>query len=163
MFSPGSFRADAGNHIIYFFSFFAEGITVKRLYTFVVLMVCALLIAPAVMAAKKGVEEETAEEKDILSAGTFTGLQFRALGPAIASGRISEIAVDPRNPKIYYVAVSSGGVWKTVNSGTTWTPIFDNEGSYSIGTVAVDPNNPLIVWVGGASPGRTSGWRIPST
>ena len=120
----------------------------KRLYTFVVLMVCALLIAPAVMAAKKGVEEETAEEKDILSAGTFTGLQFRALGPAIASGRISEIAVDPRNPKIYYVAVSSGGVWKTVNSGTTWTPIFDNEGSYSIGTVAVDPNNPLIVWVG---------------
>ncbi|MGB6336024.1 MAG: glycosyl hydrolase [Thermoanaerobaculia bacterium] len=120
----------------------------KRLHFFVVLVVCALLIVPAVMAAKKAAAEESAEEKDILSAGTFSGLQFRGLGPAIASGRISEIAVDPRNPKIYYVAVSSGGVWKTVNSGTTWTPIFDNEGSYSIGTVTVDPNNPLIVWVG---------------
>jgi hypothetical protein len=75
---------------------------VKRLHPFVVLMVCVLLLAPAVMAAKKAVEEEAAEEKDILSAGTFTGLQFRELGPAVASGRISEIAMDPRNQKIYY-------------------------------------------------------------
>ncbi|MGH9337920.1 MAG: WD40/YVTN/BNR-like repeat-containing protein, partial [Vicinamibacteria bacterium] len=49
---------------------------------------------------------------------------------------------------IYYVAASSGGVWKTENAGTTWTPIFDGEASFSIGTVAIDPNDPLVVWVG---------------
>ena len=48
----------------------------------------------------------------------------------------------------YYVAVASGGVWKTVNAGTTWTPVFDNEGAYSIGAVALDPKNPPTVWVG---------------
>ncbi len=57
-------------------------------------------------------------------------------------------AVDPTNVSRYYVAVASGGVWKTVNAGITWTPVFDNEGSYSIGAIVLDPKNPLTVWVG---------------
>jgi hypothetical protein len=57
-------------------------------------------------------------------------------------------AVDPTNVSRYYVAVASGGVWKTVNAGITWTPVFDNEGSYSIGAITLDPKNPLTVWVG---------------
>ncbi|MCG8386230.1 MAG: glycosyl hydrolase [Cytophagales bacterium] len=78
----------------------------------------------------------------------IAGLKFRSIGPALTSGRISDFAVHAKNPKEYYVAVSSGGVWKTSNAGTTYTPIFDSEGSYSIGCVTIDPNNPNVVWVG---------------
>src|SRR5436190_15416428 len=70
--------------------------------------------------------------------GPFGGLKFRSIGPAVTSGRVSDIAVHPRDRKIWYVATASGGVWKTINAGTTWTPVFDSEGSYSIGTVVVD-------------------------
>ena len=79
---------------------------------------------------------------------TFKGLEFRSIGPAFMSGRIAGIAIDPTDPSVWYVAVGSGGVWKTVNAGTTWTPIFDDQGSYSIGCIALDPNNPNVVWVG---------------
>jgi photosystem II stability/assembly factor-like uncharacterized protein len=61
---------------------------------------------------------------------------------------VADFAVHPRNRGLYYVAAASGGVWKTTNAGTTWTPIFDDQGSYSIGTVVLDPNNPHVVWVG---------------
>src|SRR5207245_2659332 len=54
----------------------------------------------------------------------------------------------PHNKHLYYAAVASGGVWKTSNAGTSWTPIFDDQGSYSIGCVAIDPKTPDIVWVG---------------
>jgi len=57
-------------------------------------------------------------------------------------------AVHPQNRAHYYVASASGGVWKTVNAGTTWTPVFENEGSYSIGAIALDWKNPATVWVG---------------
>jgi photosystem II stability/assembly factor-like uncharacterized protein len=76
------------------------------------------------------------------------GLRFRLVGPAMVGGRISAITVNPQNRAHYFVGVASGGVWKTVNNGTTWTPVFDNEGSYSIGTVVMDPKNPSVVWVG---------------
>ena len=79
---------------------------------------------------------------------TFKGLEMRGIGPAFMSGRISDIVLHPENHSIWYVAVGSGGVWKTVNAGTTWTPIFEDEDSYSIGSLALDPNNPNIVWVG---------------
>ena len=60
----------------------------------------------------------------------------------------SSVAVDPRNPGVIYAAAASGGVWKTENGGATWTPIFDRQGSYSIGTITLDPRNPSTVWVG---------------
>src|SRR5262249_31929664 len=78
----------------------------------------------------------------------FDGLKLRSIGPAIASGRIAAFAVHPTDASHYYVAVASGGVWKTTNAGTTWTPVFDNEGSYSIGAIALDPKDPHVVWVG---------------
>ncbi len=76
------------------------------------------------------------------------GLKWRSVGPSLTSGRISDIAVNPNNPFEYYVASSSGGVWKTINSGIEYTPIFDNEGSYSIGCITMDPNNSNVIWVG---------------
>jgi photosystem II stability/assembly factor-like uncharacterized protein len=92
--------------------------------------------------------EEESKPKDPMSSPTFSGLKFRSLGPAFTSGRVSGFAVDPSNPSHYFVAAASGGVWKTVNNGTTWTPVFDSEGSYSIGAIVLDPKNPLTVWVG---------------
>ncbi|MDE0359992.1 MAG: hypothetical protein OXI74_02370, partial [Rhodospirillaceae bacterium] len=79
---------------------------------------------------------------------TFKGLELRGIGPALMSGRISDIVIHPDNNNVWYVAVGSGNVWKTENSGTTWTPIFDDQGSYSIGAITLDPNNPDVVWVG---------------
>lgn len=78
----------------------------------------------------------------------FNGLELRSIGPAFMSGRIADIAIHPKNESIWYVAVGSGGIWKTTNSGTTWTPLFDNESSYSIGCVTIDPNQPETIWVG---------------
>ncbi len=83
-----------------------------------------------------------------LTSATVESLRLRSLGPALVSGRISDVAVDPRNRSVWYVGVASGNVWKTENRGTTWTPIFDDYGSYSIGAVTVDGLNPDIVWVG---------------
>ena len=76
------------------------------------------------------------------------GLKFRSLGPGLTSGRIVDFAVDPKNRARYFVAVASGGVWKTTNAGTTWTPIFDEQGSFSIGCITMDPNDSNTLWVG---------------
>ena len=65
-------------------------------------------------------------------------LRFRSIGPALTSGRISDVAVDPTNKKVWYVATAAGGVWKSVNAGLTFTPIFDGEGSFSTGAITID-------------------------
>jgi photosystem II stability/assembly factor-like uncharacterized protein len=81
-------------------------------------------------------------------AGTFSGFRFRSIGPALVSGRIVDLAVNPNNHSEYFVAAANGGVWKTNNAGVTFTPVFDNEGSCSIGCVVMDPSNSNVVWVG---------------
>lgn len=78
----------------------------------------------------------------------YTGLKFRHIGPAFMSGRVADIAVHPENENIWYVAIGSGGIWKTENAGTTWQPIFDNQPSYSIGCIAIDPSKPHRIWAG---------------
>jgi len=105
---------------------------------------CALLVLliPAVLAAA------TDNDEHWLTSETLGGLELRGIGPALSSGRISDIAVDPTDHSRYFVTVASGGVWRTTNAGTTWEPVFDNEGSYSIGCVTIDPADPNVVWVG---------------
>ena len=76
------------------------------------------------------------------------GLALRGIGPALMGGRIADIAIHPADPTTWYIAVGSGGVWKTTNAGITWTPVFDDQPSYSIGDVTIDPSDPDIVWVG---------------
>ena len=78
----------------------------------------------------------------------LSAMPLREVGPAVAGGRIADIAVHPGDRSTWYVAVGSGGLWKTTNAGTTWTPVFDDQPSYSIGVVTLDPTNPETVWVG---------------
>lgn len=111
----------------------------------------ALCVATATIAFAQKTTKDTAKKadsKDPFQSSTFSGLKFRSIGPAITSGRIVDLAVNPKNTSEYYVASASGGVWKTVNAGTTFDPVFDGEASFSIGCVTIDPTNPNTVWVG---------------
>lgn len=93
-------------------------------------------------------QQDSKKAIDAIPGASIQALKPRLIGPAVASGRVVGFAMHPRNRDHYYVAVACGGVWKTTNAGTTWTPLFDQEGSYSIGYVALDPKNPDTVWVG---------------
>ncbi len=112
----------------------------------------ALLAPPARAAAtKSGAKTDAKKEtgpKIPFSAETFAGLELRSIGPAVTSGRVSDLVVDPTDAKRWFLAAASGGVWRTENAGTTWTPIFDDEGSFSIGCLALEPGNPNVLWVG---------------
>jgi photosystem II stability/assembly factor-like uncharacterized protein len=83
-----------------------------------------------------------------ITAEAMKSFEFRGVGPSLTTGRISDIAVDPRNPSVWYVAASAGNLWKTENRGNTWTPVFDAYGSYSLGAVTVDPRDSNVVWLG---------------
>src|SRR5688572_14616349 len=120
-----------------------------RYLTGIISTILVFVIPFLVSAQKKPVvTTEKKETADALNSSILNGLKFRNVGPAITSGRIGDIAVNPKNFNEYYLAVASGGVWKTTNAGLTFTPLFDKEGSYSIGCVTIDPNNTSIVWVG---------------
>lgn len=79
---------------------------------------------------------------------SFSGLSFRSIGPAVTGGRIRDLAVNPFDYSEYYLGVGDGMIWKTTNSGVTFTPVFDNQNSYAIGSVRIDPTNPNVIWVG---------------
>jgi photosystem II stability/assembly factor-like uncharacterized protein len=79
---------------------------------------------------------------------SLDGLAFRSIGPAVTGGRVIGIAVNPRDHSEYYVAAGHGALWKTTNSGVTFTPVFDGQSAFSIGAVTLDPSNPNVIWVG---------------
>jgi photosystem II stability/assembly factor-like uncharacterized protein len=109
----------------------------------------ALFLSVAIFAQEPQQPQEAGgRQVDPLSAANFNGFRLRSIGPALLSGRISCIAVHPEEKQTWYIGVASGGVWKTTNAGTTWTPVFQNEGSYSIGALVIDPKNPNTIWVG---------------
>jgi len=85
---------------------------------------------------------------DRFTADVLKGLEFRSIGPAIQTGRVQDIAVDPKSPNTWYVATAFGGLWKTTNRGTTFTPVFDDGGTFTLCCVVVDPKDSNIVWLG---------------
>jgi len=112
-------------------------------------MLVFILAFTAGYAFPAGEKEKSKENKfDTIKSSHVSGLTFRSIGPAFTSGRIADFAVNPKNHSEYYVAVASGHIWKTVNNGTTFDPVFDNYGSYSMGCLAIDPNNPYVIWAG---------------
>jgi photosystem II stability/assembly factor-like uncharacterized protein len=94
--------------------------------------------------AKAQIGSETDSIKNI----NLSGLSFRSIGPAVTGGRVIDIAVNHLNHSEYFVASGHGSLWKTTNNGTTFSPVFDGNKAYAIGSVEIDPTNPNVVWVG---------------
>jgi len=95
-----------------------------------------------------------------LTEALFKNLKARSIGPAVMGGRVSDIAIDPRNPFVFYVGLGHGGVFKTPDNGVTFQPIFDKQPMLSIGAVAVAQSDSDVVWVGTgeANDRNSSGW-----
>ncbi|HSJ08602.1 MAG TPA: hypothetical protein VK928_01785, partial [Longimicrobiales bacterium] len=130
--------------------------------------VLALLVTAAPLAAQAGRAQPAPASliAGVSDSATLASLSFRSIGPAVMSGRMADIAVPPaahpgeRLGKTVYAATSAGGVWKSVNAGVTWSPIFDSQRVSSIGAVAVAPTDANIVWVGTGESNnlRSSSW-----
>src|SRR5881227_653214 len=106
------------------------------------------LLALALPLAAAGLLPAQDKAAPRLTADLLRALEPRNIGPYMTSGRVADIAVDPKNRSTWYVVSASGGLWKTTNRGLTLRPIFDQGGSYSLGCATVDPNNSNIVWLG---------------
>src|SRR5687768_9512516 len=89
----------------------------------------ALLAIPALLSAQTP------------DAPTLAGLRWRSIGPVNMAGRITDVEVDPRNPKVFYIAGATGGIWKTINAGTTWIPLWERQPIASLGDLAISPSN----------------------
>lgn len=109
--------------------------------------ILGIVLTVFLLAAPAGAQDG-AESEGRLTTSTFDGFAFRSIGPSLVTGRIADLEIDPDDPSTWYLAVGSGGLWKTVNRGNTWTPIFDDYPAYSMGAVVVDPNDSSIVWLG---------------
>ncbi len=106
------------------------------------------LLCASPFAIAQDAKEAAPKDDSRLKSSSLSALKFRNIGPAMCSGRITDIAVDPALTSRWFVATASGGVWRTENHGTTFEPVFDGEKSYSIGCVTIDPNNRHCIWVG---------------
>ena len=111
-------------------------------------LVALFLLTASTTSAQKNSDTARSDAPDSLKNISLAGLGFRSIGPAVTGGRIVDIAVNPKRTSEYYAASGHGSLWKTMNNGTTFTPAFENQGSFSMGCVRVDPSNPNIVWVG---------------
>lgn len=136
----------------------------KRIFGFCLLLLLLTLgAAPAAPAELSYVQEPSATPaaspqetpapaKDDKSKSpfekAFERLEWRSIGPANMGGRIADVEGIPGNPSVVYVATASGGLWKTVNGGVIWKPIFERQGTFSIGDLALAPSNPEVIWLG---------------
>ncbi len=111
---------------------------------FVIISILLSTVTLMSQTSKDGSKESVSK----VNSSILNGLKFRNIGPAITSGRISDIAVNPTNKSEFYLAIASGNVFKTTNKGISFKPIFDSYGSYSIGCITIDPHNPSVIWIG---------------
>lgn len=123
--------------------------------TALIMALTLLLSSPDLFARREQQDKKTDKNKkekpaedSLYNSSLVSGLKFRSIGPGFASGRIADFAVNPKKHSEWFVAVASGHVWKTLNNGTTFEPVFDSYGAYSIGCVVMDPSNPNTVWIG---------------
>lgn len=116
-----------------------------KFYHFILVFV--LMLGSIGLTAQRKTTKNTGQSQ-VIPSELLNNIQFRNIGPSLMSGRIADIAIHPENHHVWYVAVGSGGIWKTENSGTTWTPVFDQYGAYSIGCITIDPHNFDRIWAG---------------
>src|SRR3954452_17165390 len=125
-----------------------EMISLPRLISHILVSITVTLpLAPRLAAQRGGRGSGGLPPLTATPADPLAALRFRSIGPAFTSGRHADMAVDPKNPHIWYVAMAAGGLWKTTNGGLTFSPIFDNYGAYSMCCVLVDPKNSNVVWL----------------
>ncbi len=121
-----------------------------------VLIVTILALAPTTVAAPQGSSRHPLafwETRERLRAESpYKNLEWRCVGPSVMSARIIDVEVSPAEKHTIYLVGATSGVWKSVNNGVTWTPIFDDQPDYSIGDMAIAPSNPDILWVGAGEP-----------
>ncbi len=122
----------------------------KKILTLIIVMVLAGSYGLWAQKKQTGKDPKASESqvKPSVPSSFFGAITFRSVGPAWASGRIADLAVNPCNHSEIYAAVASGNIWKSVNNGTTWQPIFDKYGAYAIGCIVIDPNNQNVIWAG---------------
>lgn len=108
----------------------------------------------------KALAVATEESPNRKFAAMLEQLPVRSIGPANMSGRVTDIAVVESNPSTFYIGAATGGVWKTTDAGTSWSPIFDQQDTLGIGAVAVAPSNPDVIYVGTgeANPRNSATW-----
>lgn len=117
--------------------------------TFLRIKLIGLFIIITLLPSAQTIGQDKNKENNYpIKSELINGLKFRSIGPAFTSGRIADFAVNTKNPSEFYIGVASGNIWKTTNNGTTFEPVFDKYGAYSIGCLAIDPNNPNVVWAG---------------
>src|SRR4026209_965389 len=110
--------------------------------------------AGAVAARADAAPAPAASPSPVPASDPFKRMEFRNIGPALMGGRIDDFAVVESRPSTYYVATASGGVWKTVNNGATFDPIFDEQDVSSIGDIAIAQSDPSILYVGTGEPNK---------
>ncbi len=127
----------------------------KLLLKFILVLIIGLSLS-----LYMGADKTQKKSQDFFTESVLDGLPWRCIGPANPGGRIDDLAVVEGQPRIIYAATASGGVWKTVNNGVTWEPIFDNQSTSTIGAIAVARSNPDIVWAGTGEPNnrQSSSW-----
>ena len=104
------------------------------------LLIAALATSAAALLSGQG--------QDRLNEQILKGIELRSIGPGFTTGRVQDVEIDPRNPSVWYVAAAFGGLWKTENRGITFTPVFDEGGSFTLCCVAIDPKDSNVLWLG---------------
>lgn len=117
----------------------------KKLSFLVVSLIAAVATAQTASQSPAASQQPTAADP---WGSLLANLKARELGPSTMSGRITDLAVFNKEPRIFYIASASGGLWKTENGGITVVPVFDKESTVSLGAVAVSQKTPDLVWVG---------------
>jgi photosystem II stability/assembly factor-like uncharacterized protein len=116
--------------------------------TRIALTTVALTLAAAALMAQAPPPPTPVFTEKSAGSGPLDRLWFRPIGPATPSGRVDDLAVLESDPTTFYVAMATAGVYKTTNAGTTFTTVFDNEGTGSVGAIAIAPTDANLVWVG---------------
>lgn len=111
----------------------------------IVLVTCSFSVAQS---SQEDIKNSYAQRKQLANSSILQNYPVRNVGPVVQGGRVTDIAVNPNNSKEYYVAYASGGVFKTVNNGITFDPVFEDQDALGIGDIALAPSNPTIIYVG---------------
>src|ERR1044071_6697772 len=118
----------------------------------------AFALLPAIAACATALAAQTPDS------ATLASLKWRSIGPVNMAGRITDVEGDPKNPKTFYVTGATGGIWKTINAGTTFIPLWENAPISSMGDLAIAPSDPKILYAGtGEGNSRNSvapGWGV---